>query len=141
MRASCARLRTLAASSALAERIAERAALNETAFRPIAFLALLVAVGVAGCPDFCPFADFFVPWAFFTALAEAFACGADFFFEDALLAADLTFFDTFRLFAVFVPLEEADLLEDTTFFFLAVTLSLLALLEAFANLGRGIDDC
>ena len=115
--------------------------LNETGFRPIAFLALLVAVGVAGFTDFCPFANFFVLWASFTALAEAFAGGADFFFEDALLAADLTFFDTFGLFAVFAPLEAADLLEDTTFFFLAVTLLLLALLEDSANLGYGIGDC
>ena len=137
MRASCSFLRALAASSALAERMAELAVVNETGFRPIAFLALLAAVGVAGFPDFCPFADFFVLWAFFTTLAEAFGSGADFFFEDALFVADLTFFDNFGLFKDFAGLGAADLPEDTAFLFLAVTLFLPALLEDSANLDDG----
>ena len=121
--------------------MAEPAVVNETGLRPIAFLAVLAAVGAAGFPDFCPFADFFVLWAFFATLAEAFGRGVDFFFEDTLLVADLTFFDNFGLFGVFARLGAADLLDDTAFFFLAVTLPLQALLEDSSNLGHGIGDC
>ena len=121
----------------LAKRMAELVGVKETGFRPIAFLALLAAPGVATFPDFCPFADFFLLWAVFTTLAETSGRDVDFFFENALCGTDLTFFDNFTLFEVFVRLGAADLLEDTAFFFLAVTLPLRALLEGSANLDDG----
>ena len=117
--------------------MAELVGVKETGFRPIAFLALLAAPGVATFPDFCPFADFFLLWAVFTTLAETSGRDVDFFFENALCGTDLTFFDNFTLFEVFVRLGAADLLEDTAFFFLAVTLPLRALLEGSANLDDG----
>ena len=117
--------------------MAERVAVNETGFRPIAFLALLAAPGVAAFPDFCPFADFFLLRAVFTTLAEASGRDVDFFFADALCRTDLTFFDNCTLFEVFVRLGAADLWEDTAFFFLAVTLPLRALWEDSANLDDG----
>ena len=110
--------------------MAELVGVNETGFRPIAFLALLAAP----FPDFCPCADFFLLWAVFTTLAEASGRDVDFFFEDALRGADLTFCDNFALFEVFARLGATDVLEDTAFFFLAVTFPLRALWEDSADL-------
>jgi hypothetical protein len=115
--------------------MAERVVVNETGLRPTAFLLLLAAPGVAAFPDFCPFAAFFGLGAVL-AIFFAGAAGRDvgFFFKDALRGADLTFFDTFALFEVFARLGATDVLEDTAFFFLAVTFPLRALLEDSADL-------
>ena len=118
--------------------MAELVGVNETGFRPIAFLALLAARGAAAFPDFCPFAAFFGLGAVLP-IFFAGAAGRDggFFFKDALRGADLTFFDTFALFQVFARLGATDVLEDTAFFFLAVTPPLRALFEDSANLDDG----